>query len=194
MKTRAELIILNLTKVKDNTIVIHTLSREFGRRSFLVTIRKGSTMAQFLPLSILDAAITENPRSQLARASDFETRHPLHDIRGNVHKNAMTLFISEVLYRTVREGAWEEGLFEWCEKLILELEALPGGYSAFNTRFLVELAIALGFAPDAAALLPFTDKDDKDNLDTLLRYLSFHLDCELHIRSLKVLRELYATR
>ena len=194
MKTSAELIVLKHTKVRDNAIVIHTLSREFGRRSFLVSVRKGASMALFLPLSLVEADITDNPRSQLSRASDFLSRNPLHAIRGNVHKNAMTLFISEVLYRVVREGVYEDGLYEWCEKTILALEALEGGYAAFNTRFLVELAIALGFAPDTAALLPFMDQDDKDNIDALLRYLSFHLGCELNIRSLKVLRELYATR
>ncbi|MBR6280321.1 MAG: DNA repair protein RecO C-terminal domain-containing protein [Bacteroidales bacterium] len=194
MKTRAELIVLNHTKVRDNAIVIHTLSREFGRRSFLVSVRKGASMALFLPLSLVEADITDNPRSQLSRAADFLSRNPLHDIRSNVHKNAMTLFISEVLYRVVREGVYEDGLYEWCEKTILALEALEGGYAAFNTRFLIELAIALGFAPDTAALLPFMDQGDKDNIDALLRYLSFHLGCELNIRSLKVLRELYATR
>ena len=194
MKTRAELIILNVTKVRDNAIVIHTLSREYGRKSFLVNVRKGGSMALFLPLNLVEAAITDNPRSQLSRASEFVSREPLNGIRNNVHKNAMTLFISEVLYRVVREGVYEDGLYEWCEKTILALDELPGGYSAFNTRFLVELAVALGFAPETADLLPFMEKDDKDNIDALLRYLSFHLGCELNIRSLKVLRELYASR
>ncbi len=194
MKTRAELIILNVTKVRDNAIVIHTLSREYGRKSFLVNVRKGGPMALFLPLNLVEAAITDNPRSQLSRASEIVSRHPLNGIRSNVHKNAMTLFISEVLYRVVREGVYEDGLYEWAEKTILALDELPGGYAAFNTRFLVELAVALGFAPETADLLPFMDSEDKDNLDALLRYLSFHLGCELNIRSLKVLRELYATR
>ena len=82
MKTRAELIVLNHTKVRDNAIVIHTLSREFGRRSYLVSVRKGASMALFLPLSLVEADITDNPRSQLSRASDFLSRNPLHAIRG----------------------------------------------------------------------------------------------------------------
>lgn len=192
MTTPAELIILNLTKARDNSVVIHTLSREFGRRSFLVSIKAGTSMALFLPLNIIEAEIVESPKSQLWRARNISSSIPLMRIRNNIHKNTMTMFISEVLYRSLCEGDYAGSLYEWCKKIILDLESLERGYSEFNTRFLVELCIALGFAPESEDLAPFTREGDKDNLDTLLRYLSFHLDSNLNIQSLGVLRELYA--
>lgn len=191
MTQSTELIILNLTKVKDNSIVIHSLSREFGRKSFIVSIKKGASMAMFLPLSILEADVTDNPKSQLWRARNFISKYPLMQIRNNMHKNAMTLFFSEVLFKVLREGGYDTALFDWCEDIILRLERLEGGYAAFNTGFLVELAVELGFAPSGEDILPFADKGDKDNLDTMLRYLSHHLGTSLNIQSLKVLRELY---
>jgi len=150
-------------------------------------------MAYFLPLNILEADITENPKSQLWRACNFNSVHPLTSIRGNIHKNAMSLFLSEVLYRTLQEGPSQDGMYEWCKNMILRLEHLEKGYSAFNTGFLVELAIELGFSPAGSDLLPYSDSDDKDNIDLMLRYISDNLGTTLNIQSLRVLRELYNT-
>ena len=192
MTTPVEFIVLHQTKIKDNAIVVHTLSREYGRRSFIVSIKAGSSMSLFLPLNILEAEIVENSKSQLWRAKNIISKEPLMGIRQNIHKNNMTLFMSEVLFKSVFEGVYEDGLYEWCRKVILELDALSGGYSEFNMKFLLELCMALGFAPAAEDLEPFTYPLEKDNLEALLRYLSYHLDTKLNIQSLKVLRELYA--
>ena len=51
MIRRTQLIILNTTKVGERSLVLHTLSDEWGRRSFLTTVRKGSGMALCQPLS-----------------------------------------------------------------------------------------------------------------------------------------------
>ena len=99
--------------------------------------------------------------------------------------------MSEVLFKAVFEGVYEDGLYEWCRKVVLELDDLTGGYSEFNMKFLLELCVALGFAPSAEDLEPFTSPLEKDNLEALLRYLSYHLDTKLNIQSLKVLREIY---
>ena len=57
MKTPTQLIVLAYTKFGESSVVLHTLSREFGRRSFLVKIGKRTTMSLFLPLNILCKSI-----------------------------------------------------------------------------------------------------------------------------------------
>ena len=215
MTTNAGLIILNITKIRESSLVIHTLSREFGRRSFIVRAGKGTPMALLQPLGVVDAEISENPKSDLWKASRLSAVHPLNGIRSNLVKNAMTLFMSEVLYRTVKDGACEEGLFERCVKSILTLDALERDYVNFHVWWLLELAAALGFAPEAEDLAPFagehyallaamvrspfeevmlmqmSGQTRNELCESLIRYLSFHTDCKLDIRSLKVLRELF---
>ena len=215
MTTDARLIILQYTKIKDSAIVIHTLSREWGRRSFIVHLGKGASLALFQPLSIVDAEITENPRSELWRASRFTQARPLVSLRTDPSKNAITLFLSEVLYRAVRDGMEEEGLYDWCERSILTLEALEKDYANFHLRWLLELSAAMGFEPSAEDLSPFAGerfKDVKALLDAsfeeamllplsgerrselcevFIRYLSHHSESTLDIRSLRVLRELF---
>ena len=53
-----EFIVLHTTKFGENSLVVHTLSKEYGRRGFLVrgAGRKSST-SLFQPLSILEADI-----------------------------------------------------------------------------------------------------------------------------------------
>lgn len=215
MTTAAHLIVLSHTKFGENALVLHTLSREFGRRSFLVRLGKGGPSSMFLPLSILDVEITENPRSDLWTARRFSTAYPLLGIRSSLYKNTMTMFLSEVLYRSVTEGAYEEGLFDWCEKEILLLDALEDDYSNFHVSFLLGLAVALGFRPEPedlshfagtyyqrltqflqlpfseTMLIPLTGKDRSELCRIMLKYIEFHLGITLNVRSLDVLRELY---
>lgn len=216
MTHRIELIILNLTRIKDSAAVIHTLSREFGRRSFITGTGAGSRMAALLPLSIVEAEIVENRKSDLWRARNITSLHPLFGIRDNIYKNSMTLFMSEVLFRTLSDGAAEEGLFEWCRNSILTLDAMDSDFSNFHLRFLLELAGALGFAPSPEDLLPFSQnhyaslkalsegtmadammvplngESRNEMADILLRYISYHSESAINVRSLKVLRELFS--
>ena len=216
MKNSTELIILNHTKFGENSIVIHTLSQAYGRRSFLVRVGRKSAMSLFLPLNILEADVTENPKATLWTAAGLSVRHPLNGIRSNLYKNTMTLLMSEVLYRVVKDGAFEEGLYEWCSRSILTLDALDSDFSNFHLLFLLELAVALGFSPTLQDIAPFAGEHLKDirNLmqadfsqalllplngetrnaicEDILRYLEFHTESRIDVRSLAVLRELYA--
>ena len=172
-------------------------------------------MSLFLPLTLLEADVVESSKSTLYTAKNLLARHPLMGIRNSVYKNSITMFMSEVLFRIVREGAYEQGLYEWCEKNILLLDAMQEDFSNFHIRFLLELTIALGFSPEAKALLPFvgdhydvvekfmklpfadsmliplTGPVRNEIAEEILRYIEFHTESAVNINSLKVLRELF---
>ena len=216
MTTNTELIVLHTTKFGENSLVVHTLSRDYGRRSFLVKgAGKKSTMSLFLPLNVLEADIVETSKSTLYTARNLSAKHPLMGIRNNMFKNSMTMFMSEVLYRVVKDGASEHGLFEWCEKDILLLDAIQTDFSNFHIRFLLELAVTLGFSPEAQDLMPFVGEHypvverfmtlpfaesmliplngavRNEIAEEILRYIEFHTESAVNVNSLKVLRELF---
>ena len=210
-----ELIVLATTKVGENALVVHTLSREHGRRGFLIRPGKKAGMALFLPLNILEADVVENPKSTLWSLRGIRLKDALQGIRGNLHKNTMTLFLSEVLFRILRDGSYEDGLYEWCLGSILTLNELESDFANFHIRFLLELAGALGFRPGFDDIAPFAkeqlrelklflEKDFGESMlvplsgvarnelcDCLLQYLSYHTEQSVQVRSLAVLRELY---
>ena len=172
-------------------------------------------MSLFLPLTLLEADVVESSKSTLYTAKNLLARHPLMGIRNSVYKNSITMFMSEVLFRIVREGAYEQGLYEWCERNILLLDAMQEDFSNFHIRFLLELTIALGFSPEAKDLLPFvgdhyavveqfmklpfadsmliplTGPVRNEIAEEILRYIEFHTESAVNINSLKVLRELF---
>lgn len=212
-----ELIVLHTTRFGENSIIVHTLSKEYGRRGFMVRgAGKKSVMTLFQPLSVLEAEVVESTRSNLYTARSLSMKHPLHGIRGDMFKNSMTMFMSEVLYRTVKDGTNEPGLYEWCEKNILLLDAIDSDFSNFHIRFLLEFAVALGFSPESKDIMPFvgehqavTERFMKESFaesmliplsgavrneiaEDILRYIEFHTESTLKVNSLKVLRELFA--
>ena len=215
MTTGTELIVLHTTKFGENSIVVHTLSRDYGRRSFLVRGAGKKVMSLLLPLNILEAEITESPKSTLYTARNLTSRHPLLGIRNNIYKNTMTMFLSEVIYRTIKEGAQEHDLFEWCRGQILLLSAMESDFSNFHIRFLLELSVALGFSPETSDLMPFVEENyttvsefmtssfaesmliplsgpvRNKICEDVLRYIEYHSESTLTINSLKVLRELF---
>ena len=213
MTTGDRLIILHTTKFSETSIVVHTLSREYGRRSFLV---RKPRMSMFLPLNIVEAEIVESSKSKLFLARNFSSEFPLNGIRNNIYKNSITLFLSEMLFKTLKEGAREDKLFEWCESRILLLDAMESEFSNFHLRFLLEMAVQLGFAPERRDLMPFAgehcdlvtkllESQFPDSMmvpmsgavrneiaDLLVRYIEYHSESAININSLRVLRELFA--
>ena len=216
MTKNTELIVLHTTKFGENSLVVHTLSKDYGRRSFLVRGAGKKSMSLYLPLNILEADIVESTKSNLYTARNVVTRHPLLGIRNDVFKNSMTMFMSEVLYRVVKEGTHEDGLYEWCEKTILLLDAIESDFSNYHIRFLLELTIALGFSPESRDLMPFVGEHysilekfmqtplaesmliplngtiRNEIAEEILRYIEYHTESTLNVNSLKVLRELFA--
>jgi len=211
-----QFIILATTKVGEKSLVLHTLSEEWGRRSFIVSIPRTSSMALYLPLNILEAEVIVNTKSDLWRLRGISAVHPLNGLRGDVKKGTVSLFMSEVLYRTVKDGANEEGLYDWCVRSVLTLDAMQDSYANFHLRWLLGLSAALGFSPSLEDLAPFagehlgkvgellkrdfadcmmlpmTGPERNEIADLLLRYLSHHTESAINVRSLAVLRELYA--
>lgn len=173
-------------------------------------------MAMFLPLSIVEAEIIPSDKSDLWRARGFSSVHPLYSLRGSVSKNAITMFMSEVLYRTVRDGVYEDGLYEWCRSSILTLDSLESGYSNWHLIFLLDLCGALGFAPSMDSLAPFVGDQYSEfqallssrrpealllplrgsqrsrMAQSILDFISFHTESRIDIQSLRVLSELFA--
>ena len=210
------LIVLNSTRTGDNALVVHTLSREYGRRSFLVRgLKKPGLAARLMPLSLIEGKVSEISQSSLWPLSRISTVHPLSGIRGNLYKNTMSLFMSEVLYRIIKDGSNEDGLFDWCCECIMTLENLPGDFSNSHILFLLSLASTLGFSPDrksiapfakgfpeqlyslielpfaGAMLLPLTGEERSRICEEILQYLEYHCETSLHVRSLEVLQEIF---
>ncbi len=166
-------------------------------------------------MNILEAEVREASKSNLYTAKIVAARYPLIGIRNNLYKNSMTMFMSEVLYRVIKDGALEPGLYEWAEKNILLLDALDTDFSNFHIRFLLELTVVLGFSPESHDLMPFVGENfalvsrfmsepfaesmliklngalRNEIAEDILRYIEYDIEASVNVNSLRVLRELF---
>ena len=216
MENTTDLIVLHTTKYGENSLILHALTREYGRRGFMVKgIGRKTSTSLFYPLNILEADIFESRKSALGTARKLVSKYPLAGIRNSVSKNAVTMFVSEVLYRVVKDGTSDRNLYDVCERNILLLDAISEDFANFHLWFLLEFISVLGFSPAAEDLEPFLGEDtgiaarmvsssfseamlipmtgEKRNAiaGKLLKYIEYHTESAVNVNSLKVLNELF---
>ncbi len=212
----SEFILLHTTRYGENSIILHTLSREYGRRGlFIKNISRRVSTSLFFPLSILEADVSETDKSRLLTARGIVSRYPLAGLRNSHGKSAISMFVSEVLYRVVKEGMQDVALYDMCVKNILLLDALESDYSNFHLYFLLEFIIGLGFSPEPEDLAPFVGErlpivsefiakpfseamlvpmsgDIRNDIaGKLLKYIEFHTESAVNVNSLRVLHEIF---
>ena len=215
-----EFILLHSTKYGERSLVLHTLSREYGRCAFFLRSVAGGKAGNgrianlISPLNILEATIS-NSRGGMPTVSNPVTSLPLPGLRNNPYKSSISIYLAELLFRAVKEGANEPGLYGWCEQKILLLNALQDNFSNFHLMFTLELSAALGFRPEyrdienfieadyrhtarellrmplsEALILPMNGTVRSSLLESFIRYIELHLEYPLNLRSIAVLKEL----
>ena len=103
-------------------------------------------MACFQPLSLLDTVAYHHPKNDIQRLKEYHLSIPLQNIAFDVHKNAIALFMGEVVHKTVREQEPNEQLFHFLQQSVLELENITEGTANYHLYFLAHLAAYLGYA------------------------------------------------
>lgn len=147
---KSSIIVLHLTKWGDHGAIVHAIDSEKGRCGFILRKLGKAATAQtslFHPLSCLDVVTQPNSKSSLETIIEFVPRYRLDSVRCDMGKSCIALFISEVLYRSIREGMQDKKFYDWLEATALSLEQATGNVANFHLWFLVNLSSHLGFLP-----------------------------------------------
>ena len=130
----------------------------FGRASYLVsrTRRKrgGLSKALFAPLTVWELEVDHQPKRELHRIKEAHACFPLTDVAGDPVKSMLALFLSEVLFRVVREQESDLRLFQYLYESIHLLEYADKGIANFHLVFLLGLLQPLGIFPNVEAYHP----------------------------------------
>ncbi len=144
-------IVLHSMKFKESSLLVHAYTDVFGRQTYVVngvrSEKNKAGMALFQPLTLLDVVAYCSTKSDLQRMTEYRLVQPLQSIPFDVTKNALALFMGEVLYKTIREHEPNEELFGFLYRAIIDLDGLGEGAANFHLYFLVHLARYLGYAP-----------------------------------------------
>ncbi len=151
---KARAIVLHTLKYGDNALVAYLLTDTLGRQNYLVPgVRssrgRGNKAAHYQPLGLLEIEGYEVPGGQMHRIREVRNPLILTDLRSSPSKNAIALFISEVLYRLIKQVEPDSPLFEFVWASVAALDALSDepGVANFHLWFLVRLSSFLGFYP-----------------------------------------------
>lgn len=147
------IIVLNLLKHKESGIIVNCYSNLCGRETLYLThpgssSKSRSSFSQFHPLAVLDIGLSENRRGALPKIKEFEAPYKLEQIRCNIKKSAIALFISELILKVIKEQEHNTLLFDFLHQSILSLEKSTYGLANFHLYFLLKFISHLGYYPE----------------------------------------------
>lgn len=104
--------------------------------------------ALFIPLSIIEISTIHQPGKSIQQFKDVTIEHPLNGISNDPVKNAIALFLTELLYKTLGRPEADEPVFDFIKQAIQLLDELEEGVANFHLLFMIKLTKYLGFAPN----------------------------------------------
>ncbi len=152
MSQKLQIVVLHTIKYRDSTLILQGYSNLGGRQSFVIRTGRGpknyAALSQLHPLSIIDTELAGNPKGEMHNIKEYSAAYKLSEIRTNVQKSSIAIFISELIYRSIKEVEQNPDLFGFITSSIIRLEALETGYANFHPWFMVELCKQIGYTPD----------------------------------------------
>ncbi len=127
----------------------------FGVQSYLVngvrtSSKKGSGKASlFQPSAILDLVVYHNELKQLQRIKEFRWGYLYQHILSDIKKNAVALFMVELLTKCLKQPEAHSDLFQFTEDAFLRLDESSEMVTAnFPLYFALHLPVFFGFRID----------------------------------------------
>jgi DNA repair protein RecO (recombination protein O) len=148
-------LVLRTVKYGDTSIIVTIFTSLFGIQSYLVngvrsSSKKGAGKANlFQPAAFLDLVVYHNELKQLNRIREFRWAHIYQDIFSDVPKNAVALFMIEMLTKCLKQPEPNEELFSFLEDIFLNLDHGSGTINAnLPLFFVIHLSHFFGFRID----------------------------------------------
>ncbi len=210
-------IVLRLTRYGDTSVIVTAFTDTDGIQSFLVkgarSAQKQSKMAFFQPLTLLELVVYKKDNASLQHLREIKCYFPYRNIPGDIRRESVAFFVTEVLNRVLREQTDPEVLYEFLETSLMHLDSASVSVEMFHLQFLMDLSRHLGFGAGQptdvlgdrvvpaeiqealADLIQGSGKFNhtaelrRDLLHLLIDYLRRHVDQFGQLRSVDVLRE-----
>lgn len=146
-------IVLQLTPFSDTQKVVRIFTRNFGTRAFMVNIhgksRAGrSASALFRPMQELNLVFNKVQAEQLGRIKEVSPEQLFSNLHLVPDKRLIALFLSELLYRVLKNHQEDEPLYDYIISGLQSLDGTEEKVADFHLFFLAGLASALGFHPE----------------------------------------------
>ncbi|MFZ9661218.1 MAG: DNA repair protein RecO [Chitinophagaceae bacterium] len=159
-------LVLRTVKYGETSLVVSIFTELFGMQSYLVNGVRTSTTKNpyrgnlFQPATILEMIVYHNELKNLQRIKEFKYNVLYENIYRNVHKNAVALFMTELIQKCLKQTESNIHLYEFLEDAFIHLDKASAEVTAnYSLFFMLHFAHFFGFRiqDDHAADKTFLD-------------------------------------
>ena len=147
-------LVLHTTEYSETSVIAKVFTRQLGVRSYILKgVRKGGSRTKrnlLQPLSYLDMVVYANPKTSLNYVKEMAP-HNAEAFRQSDNQaitNAVVFFMTELLYKTLREEEPDQELFDYIVDALEQLKSpLASTHAQMPLLFLLRLTRYLGLWP-----------------------------------------------
>jgi len=148
MSTSTEGIVLRTIRYSENQLIVHLLTKEFGRFPAIVRRnRKKGSSNYFQPLFHLSVEVNFLSQRTMQRIQQLRFAHPYTDIPFSVQKSTIAQFLAEILSKVVPEQQPDKEFFSFLSNAFQLFDAEKKNPQNFHLLFLLHLTRFLGIFP-----------------------------------------------
>ncbi|MCE2613421.1 DNA repair protein RecO [Flavobacteriaceae bacterium D16] len=152
MQLRTKAIVLSSFKYGDTSLIVRAYTESDGLKAYLLkgilASRKGKLKtAYFQPLSQLDIVAIHKNKGTLEQIREARIDFPYSTMHTDITKNAITMFLAEMLTSCIREEQSDPALFSYLQTALQWLDT-HDQIANFHLYFLLSLTRFLGCYPD----------------------------------------------
>ena len=145
-------IVIRNVKYSDSGVISKIYTRNLGMQSFLIQgiyAPKAMIKPSLLqPMTILELVVFHNKIKDLQRLKEARPQPLLSYLPFDVNKGSIGLFMSEIIYKTIKEEEQNNPLFDFLMECIIYLDQSPSSEPLMPLYFMLELSKHLGFYPN----------------------------------------------
>jgi len=135
----------------ETSIIARIYTEQLGLQSYIAkgVRKKGSRIKRnlFAPLSVIQLVANHKEGEGLRVIRDASCEYQLNGIATDMAKTAVSIYISELLTRSLSAQMADPNLYDFIEDAILNLDRATGTVAGFPLAFTIGLTQFMGFDP-----------------------------------------------
>ncbi|MCW5514901.1 DNA repair protein RecO [Muriicola sp. Z0-33] len=153
MQETTKAIVLSSIKYGDTSLIVKAFTASSGIKTYLLrgvlASKRGKLKsAYFQPLMQLEIIANHRNKGNLESIKEARVNFPYQTMHRDISKNALTLFLAEMLGNSIHEEEQNYPLFYFLEAALQWLDT-HDNIANFHLFFLLELTKYLGFYPES---------------------------------------------
>ncbi|MEZ4887386.1 MAG: DNA repair protein RecO [Chitinophagales bacterium] len=145
-------IVLKTFKYSESSVIAKIYTSQFGIQSYMVngvrTSNKNKQTAALLqPLTLLDMVVYYRKNRNIQRIKEMKPIYTFTSIPFHIGKSSLALFVTELLYNTLKEEEENELQFDFIFDFVQTLDSTHESIANLHLYFLLQFSGFLGFYP-----------------------------------------------